>query len=162
MAFWDFLTGSKDKTQQIQRFNPQQQQALSQLLSMGLGGLQNLQQFNFEPIAQQAREQFQQQTLPSIAERFNSMGGGRLSSPSFAQQVGQSAGNFQTGLAALESQYKLQQQGLQQDLLKNLLNFGLSPQVDSIFRPGGSGLFGQVAQGAGASIPLLLRLLGGI
>jgi hypothetical protein len=163
MAFLPSLFGSSGKVNQLQRFNPQQQQAMSKLLSSGLAGLQNLQQFNFEPIAQQARSQFQQQTIPSIAERFTSLGNNALSSPAFASQLGAAGAGLEESLAALQAEYGLQQQGMQQDLLKNLLNFGLAPQTESFYKPGNSGLFGGLAQSGASMLPLLLRLfMGGI
>ena len=134
MAWYDFLTGNPARTEQIQRFNPQQQSALSQLLGQGLQGLQNVQNpqnfgSQFEPIAKQARSQFAQQTVPSIAERFTSMGSGSaLSSPAFASQLGQAGAGLEEGLAAQKAGFGLQQQGQQQSFLQNLLGMGLTPQ----------------------------------
>lgn len=144
---------------QLQRFNPQQmgvqQSALQQALSLlgGQGsGLSN--QFNFAPIAQQARTQFQQQTVPGLAERFAGLGSGAgLSSPAFASQLGQAGAGLEGQLAALQSQYGLQQQGLNQQLLNQLLGFGLQPQFENIYAP--------QQQSFGQSIsPYLGQLLG--
>lgn len=101
--------------------------------------------FDFAPIAQQARSQFQQQTIPSIAERFTSMGGygtGALSSPAFASQLGAAGAGLEQGLAALQSQYGLQQQELgqgqqrlDQNLLQMLLGLSQEPQFGLYRQP---------------------------
>ncbi len=97
-------------------------QALQAL--QGLGG----NQFNFQPLAQQARTQFQTNTIPGLAERFTSLGQGAQRSSAFQGALGQAGGELEQGLAALQSQYGLKQQGLQQQLLGNLLQYALSPE----------------------------------
>jgi hypothetical protein len=141
-GFWkglgEFFGGTPSQIHQIQRFNPQQQQALSQLLSMSQQGFKNPYQ-GFEPIAQQARSQFAQQTVPSLAERFTSLGSNNLaSSPAFASQLGAAGAGLNEGLAALQSQYGLQNR---QQLLQ-MLGLGLQPQFDTYQTEGKPG-FGQ-------------------
>lgn len=79
----------------------------------GAKPLLNLQQsdkYGFEPIAQQARGRFYGQTLPGLAERFTAMGGtGR--SAGFGNLMNQQSGQFEQGLAALQSQYGQQERG---------------------------------------------------
>jgi hypothetical protein len=104
-------------------------QALKTLQGLGGG------QFNFEPIAQQARTQFQQQTVPGLAERFTSLGGGAQRSSAFQGALGQAGAGLEQGLAALQSQYGLKQQGLQQQLLKMLLSTSLSPEFQNVENP---------------------------
>ena len=177
------LTGYNASTSQLQRYTPQQQLALNQLLKQGLGnvgqqyqqqgqlsnrflnngfqGLQNLNQLNnVEPIINQARTGFNQQTVPSIAERFTSMGSGNsLSSPAFASQLGQAGAGLEGQLAALRAQYQnqvasrqqlmsqnllglgAQQRNSQQGLLQSLLSGGLSQQFDYTHTPRSAGLF---------------------
>jgi len=107
MALQDFLLGTPARSEQLTRLNPQQQQAFSQLLGrLGSGNFGS----QFEPIAQQARSQFHQNTIPTIAERFTSMGGGGLSSPAFGAQLGQAASGLEQGLAGQQAQFGLQQQ----------------------------------------------------
>lgn len=162
MAFLPSLFGSKNKIKQIPRFTPGQMGAQQQLLQQSLPMLLNLlgqqqgQQFDFAPIAQQARSQFSQQTVPGLAERFTSMGGGRLSSPVFAQQLGQAGAGLEEGLASLQSQYGLQQQqmgqrerAMQLQALLSLLGVGLQPQFENYQRPGQPGLFGNLLGGIG-------------
>ena len=59
MAFFN----TPAQVQQFQNFTPQQQNALDQLLSMGLGKVNNQQQFDFAPIEQKARTEFQTNTI---------------------------------------------------------------------------------------------------
>jgi len=152
---YEGLVGAPDELQQTALYSPDQQQAMSQLLSMGLGGLKQT-PFNFEPIANQARQNFAQKTIPSIAERFTALGGQRSSA--FNQGLGQAASGLETDLAALGSQYNLAQQG---NLLKLLLT-GLQPQYENSFRQGSGGLLGSLGQGAGFGATIGLRGLLGL
>lgn len=63
-----------------------------------------LQEFNFGPIAEQARKQFQERTLPSLAERFTSLVGPGQQSSAFERQKAQAGVDLETGLAALQAQ----------------------------------------------------------
>lgn len=135
---------------------PQQQlqnQSIQQLLGMLQSG-----QGGFAPIAQQARTQFNQQTVPGLAERFTSMGssgGGALSSPAFASQLGQAGAGLEGNLAALGSQYKLGQQGL-------LAQLASRPSFENVFAPpqqqdqGWSNILGGLGTGLGYAAPSLL------
>lgn len=144
-----FGGGNKGNIQQTSTVTPEVQQMLSQLLQQGSQKLQNPYQ-GFEPLAQEARTNFQQQTVPSIAERFTSMGGGALSSPAFASQLGQAGSGLDQGLANMKSQYGMQNenQGLR------MLQQGMMPSFSNTYmqsQPGlGESLFGG-ALGAGMS-----------
>lgn len=148
------LAGSPDQMYEFNQFNPDQQQALSQILQMSLGGLQKT-PFDFGPIAQQARENFQQKTIPSIAERFAGLGG--LRSSAFNRAIGQAGAGLETNLGALGAQYNL----AQQSNLGKLLQIGLAPQTQQGIMPGTSGIFGNLGQGAGQLAGLGLRTLTG-
>lgn len=140
--------GVEAQIEAVNQFNPQQQQALQELLQKGLGSLGNLNlpgmplqgQGSFAPIAQNAQRQFQQNTVPGLAERFTSMGSGAaLSSPDLNRQLSGAGADLASQLAALEAQYGLQQQGLglqeqgmQNANLWNLLQQGLNPQEQFI------------------------------
>lgn len=124
--------------------NTPQQQAildnLSRLLPEGIAGL-NLpgQQSSFAPIEEQARANFNENTIPGLAERFASLGtGGSLNSSAFAQSLGGAGAGFERDLAALKAQHGLQEQGLQSNNLFNLLSAGLRPQFDYGITPGQS------------------------
>lgn len=128
-----FFAGTPSRIEQIQRFNPQQQQSLMQLLQMGQQGLQNPYQ-GFDAIANSARRGFQQQTAPSLAERFTSQTNGALSSGALGSQLAGAGVDLESNLAALQSQYGQQQQ----NHFANLLGMGLTPQYEN-YALGGEG-----------------------
>lgn len=119
-------------------YTPQQQQAFNTILQQALSSLgQN--QPDFAPIEAQARKGFAENTIPSIAERFSSLGA--QGSSAFGQQLGAAGAGLETDLAALRSQYNMgQQQNLQ-----NLLRIGLQPQYEAFYQPGdvAGGSFGK-------------------
>lgn len=159
MAFGEslknFLVGSPGQQVQFNRFTPQQQglqnQSIGQLMSMlqGAGG-----NFNFEPIAQQARTGFQTQTVPMLAERFASLGSNKRSS-GFEGQLGSAAAGLEEGLAGLQSKYNLAAGGQQNQLLSLLLNLAMQPSFETGYRPGTSGLLGGLAGGVGQGLGAL-------
>jgi len=137
--------------QQIQmpRFSPQQQDLQSQMLSQ-LGPLmQQLLQpqqqidFDFAPIAQQARTQFREETIPGLAERFTSMGGGAggQRSSAFQGALGKAGAGLEQGLAGMQSQYDYQsalqdrqmQQQRQMGLLSSLMGGGMQSPFENLY-----------------------------
>lgn len=159
-----FFLGQPEQTEQLSQYSPQNQEMFNQLIGQILGQYQTGGEFDpaggggFAPIAEQARTQFEEQTVPSIAERFTAMGGGGGRSSAFAQQLGQAGAGLEQGLAAQGAQFGLQQQGL----LQNLLGMG---RQESITRPELPGalreLFSSFTGGAGQSMPMLLKMLMG-
>lgn len=164
MGFLDFLFGKGEKTQQFQKYTPQQQQLFNQL-SSGAGQqlpqafqyLQNI--LSQDPEAMKAfeapaRRAFEEQTLPTIAERFSSMGAQKSSA--FGQQLGQEG-------AALEENLAAQRGGMQAQALNQLLGLlgtGLTPQFENVLRPGTSGLLGGLGKAAGAGLGMAGGLYG--
>lgn len=152
----EFAFGRPEQLQQIpQPFSQNQIGALNQLLSMGLGGLQQTQNVNpyagFQPLAQQAQQNFYQNTVPTLAERFSLGTGGSLSSPSFASSLGQAGQQFNTDLAAMAAQYGLANRAQLQSergQLAQLLSLGLTPQYQNYLRPEASGFFGNLLRGS--------------
>ena len=157
-----FFGGTPAQTQQFQKYGPQQSQGIDQLFQMGLAGLQNLKPFDFAPIEEQAKHNFNTQTAPSIAERFTAMGSGPRSS-NYAPAFAAAGANLQRDLAAMKAQYGLQQQGQQQGFLQNLLGLGLTPQFENAYIPRQQGFAesagGPLLQGLAQSLPYLLPLL---
>jgi hypothetical protein len=103
---------------------------MEQLAQMGFTGLQN-NPLDFGPIAQQAREGFLQNTIPSIATRFSSLGtGGSQRSSAFPQLLSQAGANLETQLAALKSQYGLDAGRLNMGMLSE----GLKPQWNTDYK----------------------------
>jgi hypothetical protein len=167
MDIMEMLTGTKDKISQQPTLTSGQGNFLDLLMQQlqGMsgqgGGMQEamslLQQYldpnssiykNFE---QPYLQQFEQQTIPGIAERFAGMGGGMgggLSSSGFGQALSSAAGNLQTNLAQMKT-------GMQRDAARDI--FGQYNQMagqglgtrafENMYQPGSTGLVGQLAQG---------------
>lgn len=164
---------AKDKFVSTQ--TPQQQNVLSALLDQimqmqGQGG--NLQQSQsylsqflngnnqeaFDQFAAPYRTEFQEQTLPGIAQRFagigGGLGGGVMGSSGFAQALGGAGTQFQSNLANLFA--NLRQQAAQQAFNQygQLLNTGLGNY--QAYQQGSPGFGAQVgagfAQGVGSGV----------
>ncbi len=180
MAFMDFLfgKGAEEKTQPI--YNPQQEALLNQILG-GVQqqipqGLSNLQKIlggdpqTFAAFERPARRAFEQETLPTIAERFTTQfGEGAQRSSAFGQALGTAGRELEENLMA--KRLGLQSGALEQ--LMNLLGPALSSQQYQYQRPRQPGFLENVAVGAapgiGAALPgaigggirALMKLLGG-
>tara|TARA_R110002126_G_scaffold51939_1_gene141838 strand:+ start:11631 stop:12158 length:528 start_codon:yes stop_codon:yes gene_type:complete len=170
-GIFDFLFGSDDKTEQLPSMSPEQTQFLQQLMQM-LGGEGQLGQGQEEALsglrelmdpssAAQQRfadpymQQFQQQTIPGIAEQFAGAGGGALSSSGFGQALGSASAGLQSQLAQLKS--GLQQQSAQDIMgqFQNLSQQGLGAQPFGYqHKQGSQGALGSALGGfAGAGFP---------
>lgn len=143
-----FGGGEKGGVKQSPTLNPEQMNILQFLLQQGQQGLQNP-SAGFGPIARQARNQFSQQTIPSLAERFTSMGNNSLSSPAFASQLGQAGAGLEEALAALQSQYGQQNQ---QHAL-SMLALGLSPSFQNFYQGSQPGFGENLLSGAAQAAP---------
>ena len=166
MAFMDFMFGKSSKTKTKNIFDPQQEKLLDQLLGAlqsNLGsGVQNLQNIlggdeeTFEAFQRPARRDFEQKTLPTIAERFTGLfGEGSQRSSAFGQALG-------TAGRELEENLFSQRIGMQSDALSQLLSFlgpALSPrkhQYQTQRQPGFLENIGvPIAQGVGQALPFL-------
>ncbi len=171
MALFDFLFGEKDKFKKLPTMAPEQQQAFQQLMQMlsgggqgGAGGqaLGHLQQLldpsseAYEKFQQPYMQQFEQQTVPMLAERFAGAGGGMggaLSSSGFGQSLSSAGANLQSQLAAMKT-------GMQGQAANSILNqlmgmFQVQPfayghqQASSGFIPQ---IMGQAAKGFGQAM----------
>lgn len=153
----NFLTGYPSQIHQLPRYSQGQIGQMNQLSQMGLSGLQGINP-SFEPIAQQAREQFGQKGIPSIAERFTNTGPGTASlqrSSAFGQNIGQGYSDLESNLAALGSQHNLSQQGH----FRGLAQLGLQPQFDTKIEASSPGLTQTLPGNLAQSLPSLLLLL---
>lgn len=104
--------------------------------------------------------QFEQQTVPSIAERFAGMGShGAQSSSAQNLALAQSGKELQESLGALRGQ--LGMQALSQ--LQGMLSQSQRPTFENIYKQPTSGLFGGIASGAGQGLGMLAgsSLMGG-
>jgi hypothetical protein len=143
-----FGGGQQGGVQQASRISPQQQNILSMLMNMSQQGMQNPYE-GFEPIARRARSQFNQQTVPSLAERFTSMGSNALSSPAFASQLGQAGAGLDEGLAALQSQYGMENK---QNIMR-MLALALSPYFENFYQQRQPGFGENLLTGAIGALP---------
>lgn len=140
----DWLFGSSPKLEKKDTGTAAQQQFggqdlisfLQQQLTNQGGGFQQANQYDqgllgngpqaFNQFSQPYMQQFQEQMLPQIAERFAGMGA--LSSSGFGQALGGAASNLQAQLAQLFSQLQGQAAGRQQGQFQNLSQVGLNYQ----------------------------------
>lgn len=123
----EWFYGSPGQLAHIPRFTQPQMSALSSILGKGQNMLSNL-LMGFEPIENQARQQLQQKTLPSIAERFTSLGNNAMSSPAFLSQLGGAASDLESNIAALKAQFGMQNR----NQAMQLLAMGLEPQYQNL------------------------------
>lgn len=161
------FSGNKDKNKQISTQTPEQQQFQKSLLNQTQNGQvgQNYGQANdylsqilsgdpeaFERFAAPYRTEFQERTLPGIAERFSGLGGGlgggASNSSGFGQALGGAATQFNSNLAGLYAQ--LQQQASQQAFGQHNILAGLGLGTQSFqpaYQPGNLGFGGTSLSG---------------
>jgi hypothetical protein len=135
-----FFSGQGPQYAQFQRNTPAQQSLISMLSAQIPGILQqatapNQRAFDFEPIAREETQRFQQDILQKLFPQFS--GGGLTSSGSYQAAKLQSGEGLANKLAALRSQVGLEQQKLglaekqsSTDLLRLLASLGLAPQFE--------------------------------
>lgn len=147
MGFLSGLFGGRSsrpsRVEQVPRFTPEQSAFQNQILSQ-LGPLlaqaqQPQQKFDFGPIAQQARTQFREQTVPSLAERFTEFGAGAQRSSAFPAALGRAGAGLEESLASQQSQIGLQQQQMEQQRLQGLISAlmgaAYQPSFESYYTP---------------------------
>ena len=144
-SFWG---GTPAQIGQFGKFDQGGQNALAQLLQMGMQGAQK--NSDFAPIAANARNQFETRTMPSLMERFGSLGGMR--SGGYANMLERSRSDFETQLAALESQHNTSMM----PYYNQMAQMGLTPQYETSYinrQPG-------ALENIGSPLMALLGLLG--
>lgn len=119
------------------KFTPEQQTGINKLLESAQGRLGEENKYGFENIANEARRQFGQEVVPSIASRFSASGG--IRSGAFPRMLAGEKSNLESRLAALGAQYEQNQQGITNQ------RFGAALQ------PSYSGPLIQQGAGAGSS-----------
>lgn len=166
-SFSDFLFGSPDKMKKMDTGTKEQMQfggkdliSMLQQMMQGGGGLNLANQYDqsllgqgpeaFNQFSAPYLQQFQEQMLPQIAERF--AGGGALSSSGFGQAVGGAAAGLQSQLAQLFSQLQGQAAQRQQGEFQGLSQLGLGYSPFAYNQQQGSGGFlGPLLGAAGAA-----------
>ena len=97
------LFGTPESMEQLPTKSPEQISALNQLLSQGMGMI------NPQALQDQAMSRFHSQTVPSLAERFTSLGEGGLSSSGALGMLGKAGAGLNTDIMALLSNLGMQQ-----------------------------------------------------
>lgn len=90
-------------------------------------------------------QQFEQQTVPGLAERFAGLGamGGGLSSSGFGQALGAAGANLQTQLASMKEQYRRQSINDLLNQYNQVVNRGLGARpFENVYDPGTQGQLG--------------------
>ncbi len=166
--FKELFFGKPEQLKEYNPYNSQQQQGFSDILKQAMQGNQNaLQYLNsllsdepeaYEDFERPFMDQFEQQTIPSILERFT--GAGARSSSALNQTLGQAGRQLSGDLAT-------QRAGLKQNAMSQLQNYsqmGFTPQKQPYVQGATQGLFQQLApaagQFAGNSFTNLLGMLG--
>lgn len=139
----NFLFGTPQTTNQLPIYSPEQQSARQQLRNSGLTNLQN-NPLSFAPIKQQYEKQFSEQVIPTLAERF----AGNIRSSAFKGALGNTASDFYSKLAGLESQYNL---GSRQQGLRELLST-LNPEFENVLQPRQPGFLENLGVSAGQGL----------
>ena len=96
-----FFAGDPAREQRFQKYTSGQESILDQLLQQGMG------ETDFGGIEQLAKKRFEEETVPSLAERFTAMGGGKRSS-AFQSALGRSGADLGAQLSALRPQFGMQ------------------------------------------------------
>lgn len=138
MGFMSWLTGKKERMQQIPTLTGPQQQ----FQNMALQNLQGLLQpgggLDFAPIEAQARRGFATKTVPGIAEMFTRMGEGGMGSSAFTGALGSAGSELDTNLAAMKPQFNMQ-------LLNSLRGPAMQQAFDTYHQPEDYGFLGAIA-----------------
>ena len=153
------LFGTQGKFSNQDLLNPQQKQLHSEFLNQ-YGGAQNagLQQIlsllnnnpeAFSKFEDPYKRQFQQETVPGLAEQFAGMGsGGSQNSSAFGQALSGAGADLSSNLAALRGQ--LQNQALGQ--LQGFQNQAYQPTFQTSYQGPTSGFLSGLFKGAGQGI----------
>jgi len=150
------MFGTPSSFDQISTMNPQQQQMLSQLMpqlmqgqGMGMDWIQDMLSGDPEALAKfeaPYKRQFEQETVPGIAERFAGMGtGGSQSSSAMNQTMGQAGRELSENLAALKG--NLQQSAM--GSLQGMMGMGMQPTFQNVYNQPKTGFLGGLAGGLG-------------
>lgn len=137
------LFSGNDPEQELAKFDPETQKTIMGLFQSAAQG--NPQ--GFQPIEDRARQQFQTNTIPSLAERFTAMGGGAQRSSAFQGALGNAGSDLESQIAALRGQYGQQQ-------INSLL-----PALQKDYKTNQPGFNDSLAVGAAQSFPALMQLM---
>ena len=144
----DAIFGTKPQQKFQPFYQPEQESILDQLLSQGM------EEFQGQPLEDMATKEFQESIIPSLAERFTSMGGeGGQRSSAFQGALGRAGSDLSSRLASMRSQMGMQK-----------LNLGLGQRGQPYVQPGQQGFLGSLTGmggggEGGSNMAPLIRLL---
>jgi hypothetical protein len=160
MSLSDFLFGKKGEMQQVPTMTGGQSDLLNQLLGgltgggfgggttgAGMEGLFKLLSGDTEAFEAPLMRQFQESTIPGIAERFSGLGAGAQGSSAFSQGLSSAGAGLSEQLGSMRG--GLQQQGLSQ--LMNMMNMGLGTKsFENVYKPPTQGFMQGMSGGIGS------------
>jgi hypothetical protein len=162
MDIMDFLFGHKASYEQVPTMDPQQMQLFQQLLSglsggnagggamgSGMGFLQNILSGDTSKFEAPLMRQFNEQTVPGLAERFSGAGAGAQSSGAFGQQLGAAGAGLSENLGALRGGLQMQALGPLMQMLQT--GMGAKP-FETMYKPETQGFMGAMAPGIGQGL----------
>jgi hypothetical protein len=150
------MFGTPGSFDQISNLTPEQQKMISQLMpqlqqgqGLGMDWITDMLSNDPEAMAKfeaPYKRQFEQETVPGIAERFAGMGtGGSQSSSAMNQSMGQAGRELSEKLAALKG--NLQQSAM--GSLQGMMGMGMQPQFENVYNQPKTGFLGGLAGGLG-------------
>jgi len=144
---------------QMPNFSPQQMQGYDQLFQQGQQGMQNMPPANFGALKDMYTQNFNQNTIPGIMERFSGMGAGGQRSSAFEQALGGAGAQMNTQMAGMEQGFNHQNR----NQLMHMMQMGGQPQYSwegSKREPGFAENFGtSLMGGVSAAIPVGVKAL---
>lgn len=138
----NFLFGSGPQQITSTQYLPYQLQGFQDQYNRG-SQLLNDPEAGFDEYYRNIMSDYQNNIIPSIANQFTLLGGGALSSPDFAKQLG-------TGLAAQYAQHRLNFGNQNWNRGLQLAQLGLTPQYQQTYVPREPGVVQQAIPLAGA------------
>jgi hypothetical protein len=156
------LGGISDILQQIKGMGGAPDISQDQNFQNGQGWLNDL--YNdenfFDKFEAPLMRQFNEETVPGLANRFASMGsGGSTGSTAFRNQLGREGSNLSTNIAALRG--GMQQQGVGQSLqyaqqpfqnIMQMYNQALGQPTQNQYTPPNAGFFGNILSGLSGGV----------
>ncbi len=149
----EIFGGKKERMEKAPMFTPEQEAFLNQLLggsqegmSSGMEYLTNLLSGDTEAFEAPLKRQFEEETIPGLAERF--AGADAQESSAFGQALGQAGAGLTENLSQLRE--GLKGQALSQ--LQGLAGMGLGQRFENVLRPGTTGILGGLSQGLGEGL----------
>lgn len=138
-GFWgtlmSMLFGNKGQMNQFTTQTPGQMQDADFMRMFGKQQMQNPYE-GFAPIANKLQNQWSQNTVPSLAARFGSMGDNKLTSGAFTSQVQGSQNQLNDIIGSLMAQFG--QNNMNQGR-QNMMS-GMGSQFENIYNPSTMGL----------------------